>query len=478
MFRGKTPLKWRCRKAMNPTCQANQFDVDTVAQTLLKDLQVMSTALPNKKGTIILLRWVLIIAFSYLLLLDVSGAHVQAHVVLLIAVALSSNLLVARIPEAWAERPLFDFGIVLFDAAWVTLGLVWAPRVSADLFLLYFLVMFVAAMGESLPTIVGSAAVIGLVYGVTLTWHPGGGFRLTTPALLRVPFLFVVSLFYGYFVAEIRSRRSELSEARLREQAKSDLLAAVSHDLRGPLGNAEGLLDRVLEGDTSDAADSRMLLLGAQINIRRVSSLVANLLQAASIEAGRLNLQTRPIQLNDIVDDIFNLEAGAALLRNITLRKQIGADTPLITADPIQMGRIAANLVDNAIKYTAPGGTVVMRTTHDAQSVTLSVEDSGPGMSPEQCQALFAPYRRVHLDGYKSGTGLGLYIVKRLAEAQKGEVKVLSTPGVGSTFVVSFPYQRGSLGVGAPVARSTPAITARRLPRRRGASVVASSEPA
>jgi signal transduction histidine kinase len=338
--------------------------------------------------------------------------------------------------------------------------------------------MFVAAMGESLPTIVGSAAVIGLVYGITLTWQPGGGFRLTTPALLRVPFLFVVSLFYGYFVAEIRSRRSELSEARLRERAKSDLLAAVSHDLRGPLGNAEGLLDRVLEGDASDALDSRMLLLGAQINIRRVSSLVANLLQAASIEAGRLNVQSRPTQLNDIVDDVFNLEAGAALLKNITLRKQIGANTPLITADAIQMGRIAANLVDNAIKYTAPGGTVVIRTAHDAQSVTLSVEDSGPGMSPEQCQALFAPYRQVHLDGYRSGTGLGLYIVKRLTEAQKGKVEVLSTPGVGSTFVVSFPYQPGSLGVEMPVARSPPVIAARRLPRRRGASVVASSRPA
>ena len=313
---------------------------------------------------------------------------------------------------------------------------------------------------------------------MTLTLQPGGNFQLTTTALLRVPFLFVVSLFYGYFVTEIRSRRSEASEARLREQAKSELLAAVSHDLRGPLGNAEGLLDRVLEGEARDAADSRTLLLRAQINVRRVSSLVANLLQAASIEAGQLHLQPRPMQLNDVVDDVFNLEAGAALLKNITLRKEIDADMPIITADFMQMGRIAANLVDNAIKYTAPGGTVVIRTVHDAESVTLSVQDSGSGMSPEQCQALFAPYRQVHLGGYTSGTGLGLYIVKRLTEAQGGRVKVLSTPGVGSTFVVSFPQRRDARDVKAPVARSTPVMASRIFPRQRRASVVASTGPA
>jgi len=464
--------------AIYQACHTKPAGGDTVAQTLLSNQYVMNASLPNKKGTIVLLRWVLVISFSYLLLLNLSTSHVQTHIVLLITVALSSNLVVARIPDAWAERRLFDFGIVLFDTTWVTLGLLWAPNVSADLFLLYFLVIFVAAMGESLPIIVGSAAVIGLAYGMMLTWHPGGGFQLTTSALLRVPFLFVVSLFYGYFVAEIRSRRSEVSEARLREQAKSELLVAVSHDLRGPLGNAEGLLDRVLEGDAHDAVDGRMLLLGARINIRRVSSLVANLLQAASIEAGQLYLRPRPMQLNDVVDDVFNVEAGAALLKNITLRKQTQADAPIITADSMQMGRIVANLVDNAIKYTDPGGTVVIRTAHDAQSATLSVEDSGPGMSPEQCQALFAPYRQVHLGGYTPGTGLGLYIVKRLTEAQGGKVEVLSTPGVGSTFIVSIPYQRDALDIKVPVARSTPAIAARPLPPQRRTSVVASTRPA
>jgi signal transduction histidine kinase len=363
----------------------------------------------------------------------------RAAVVLLIAVALASNIIIGRMPDHWTARPVFDLAVVLFDAAWVTSGLIWAPNVSDDLFLLYFLVIFIAAMGESLLTIVGSAALVGLVYGATLSVHPGGDIRLASAVLLRVPFLFVVALFYGYFVTEIRSGRNEVSEARLREQAKSELLASVSHDVRGPLGNAENLIQLTLDGHAGDQADARLFLLRAQANIRRVSLLVNNLLQAASIESGKLHLQTAPVQLNDIVDDMFNLENGAALLKQVTLRKEIDSALPMIDADFMQVGRIVQNLLDNAVKYTEGGGRAVIRTTHDAASVSISVEDNGPGMHPEQCKELFAPYRRVHLGGYTPGTGLGLYIVKCLAEAQGGSVKVDSVPGSGSTFTVSFP---------------------------------------
>ena len=398
-----------------------------------------------KKNTVVLLRWVLIIAFAYLLILDATVRQVPVPLVILIAVALASNLVVGRLPERWTSKAVFDFGIVLFDAAWVTLGLIWAPQASSDLFLLYFLVMFIAAMGESLATIVGSAALVSAVYGYTLSLHSGTGLQLATGALLRVPFLFVVALFYGYFITEIRGRRTEAVEARLREQEKTQLLAAVSHDLRGPLANAESFLGLVLDEQDEGRAPERDLILRAQINVRRVTSLVANLLEAACIETGQLHLQWVAVQVNDIVDEVFNLESGAALLKNITLRKELDPHLPVISADPVQTSRILVNLVSNAIKYTDVGGTVVIRTRGDGDAVSLAVQDTGKGMSPAQCQALFAPYRRVHLGGYTQGKGLGLYIVKRLTESLGGQVQVSSQSGVGSTFVVSLPRSpRGS----------------------------------
>jgi signal transduction histidine kinase len=414
----------------------------------------------GKKHTVVLLRWVLIIAFSYLLLLDASTSQVQGRLVVLIAIALASNLLIGRLPDGTAGKPVFDCAVALFDAAWVTLGLIWAPNVSGDLFLLYFLVIFVAAMGESLLMIVGSAALVSIVYG-TLSLHQGGDFNLTTTALLRVPFLFVVALFYGYFVSELRGRRGEALEARLRDHAKSELLAAVSHDLRGPLGNAENLLALVLDSQLEGVAPDRTLLLRAHVNVRRVSSLVTNLLQAACIEAGQVHFQRTPVQLNDVATDVVNLESGAAFLKHITLQSELARDLPMIALDHLQLGRIIANLVSNAVKYTQPGGAIMLRTTYDVAQVYLSVEDSGPGMSAEQCEALFAPYRRVHLGGYTPGTGLGLYIAKRLTEAQAGTVRVVSELGVGSTFTVSFPRAaRSNAALPSTIRRERPVETA------------------
>jgi len=409
-----------------------------MAQTLLKQHSVKQESHVNKQRTVVLLRWVLIIAFSYLLLLDTSSGRPPTHLALLIAVALASNLVIARMPLQFVQSRSFDFSVVVFDAAWVTLGLAWAPNVSGDLFLLYFLVIFVAATGESLSMIVGSAALVSLVYGATLSLNPSGDLRLTTTSLLRVPFLFVVALFYGYFVGEIRTRRNETAEAQLRDNAKSELLAAVSHDLRGPLGNAENLLALVLDGDPSDIADNRVLLLRAQVNVRRLGSLVNNLLQTACIESGQLHLQWTPVQLNDIVGEVYNLETAAAVLKDVDLRMELCPQLPMFTGDFMQIGRIVTNLVNNAIKYTGAKGSVVIRTAYDDDTVQLSVQDSGTGMSAEQCSALFAPYRRVHLGGYTAGTGLGLYIVKRLVEAHNATVQVTSTRGEGSTFVAAF----------------------------------------
>ncbi|MCK6555587.1 HAMP domain-containing histidine kinase [Candidatus Binatia bacterium] len=393
----------------------------------------------TRKSTVVTLRWVLIIAFSYLLIVDPVAQAVPGYVALLIIGALASNLVVARLPEAWCESQVFEIVIVIFDALWVTLGLSWAPNVSGDLFLLYFLVIFVAAVGGSLSMIVGSAVVVAVAYGAMLSMRDGSEPYLTTAALLRVPFLFVVALFYGYFVTEIRGRQSEANDARSREQAKTELLAAVSHDLRGPLGNAENLLALALEMQEGGASVDRGLLLRAQVNVRRVSLLVTNLLQAASIEAGKVYFQLAPVQVNDVVDDVLTLAQGGAQLKDISLRRELADGLPAIVADQVQLGRILGNLIDNAIKYTTNGGKVVVSSSADERAVCVAVRDTGPGLSAEQCTSVFAPYRRGKASTRAAGTGLGLYIVKRLTEAQGGSVTVTSEVGVGSTFTVSFP---------------------------------------
>ncbi|HVM95919.1 MAG TPA: HAMP domain-containing sensor histidine kinase [Candidatus Acidoferrales bacterium] len=418
-------------------------------------------ATKSKRQTVVLLRWVLIIAFSYLLILDASATHLQTCVIGLIVGALASNLVIGRIPREWTETQVFDFSIVLFDAAWVTCGLIWAPSVSGDLFLLYFLVIFVAAVGESLLSIVGSAALVSVVYGYTISTQSGSAdFHL-----LRVPFLFVVALFYGYFVSEIRGRKSEVAEAQLRDKAKSELLAAVSHDLRSPLANAQSLLELAMEsGD--DGHIERDLLLRAQVNIQRVVSLVSNLLQTACIEAGQVRLHLAPAQVNDIVADALHMQSPAAGLKGLSLTAELDPHLPTVMVDAMQLGRVVGNLVDNAIKYTRQDGSVTVRTSCDEEALTISVLDTGPGMNEEQRKELFAPYRRVHIGGYTPGMGLGLNIVKRLTAAMEGSVRVDSVVGVGSTFQVRLPRREASetrriqLPVPEPSAPTAPVLAA------------------
>jgi signal transduction histidine kinase len=275
-----------------------------------------------------------------------------------------------------------------------------------------------------------------MVYGYTVSAQTGDDFRLTASALLRVPFLFVVALFYGYFVAEIRGRRNEAVEARLRDEAKTELLAAVSHDLRAPLGNAQNLLELALDCDEGEMPD-RGLIMRAQVNIQRVVSLVSNLLQTASMKNGEVRLHLANAQINDVVEDAIHLQTPAAAIKEIAVERQLDAHIPVTPLDTMQLGRVVNNLLDNAIKYCPKGGTVRLATSYDAHSLRIAVRDSGPGMNEEQCQQLFAPYRRVHIGGYSHGMGLGLYIVKCLTEAMGGTIEVASEVGRGSTFTVT-----------------------------------------
>ncbi len=412
--------------------------------------------LESKQRSIVLLRWALILAFGYLTVVDAAASNQVTGLAILLVLALGSNLLLARFPSSWVPSRWFDIGLVLFDSAWVTLGLLWAPQSSSDLFLLYFFVIFVAAVGESLKVIVGSAALVSVVYTLMLSSQSANG--IGTTALLRIPFLFAVALFYGYFVTKIRDERRQANESHLRERARIDFLAATSHDLHGPLGNAQSMLELALDVASSETVD-RELLMRAQVNVQRVNSLVSNLFQAACLEAGEVQLRIAPMEISPIIRDVLQNSQVAAQVKSIRLSELLEPRLPLVAVDQLQLGRILSNLVDNAIKYTAPGGSVVVSAEATHKDLHIRVTDSGRGMTTEECAAIFAAYRRVNLDDYTPGTGLGLSIAKQLAEALGGSICVASELGAGSTFEVRLPRVDARLDQGERRAL-TPAVMA------------------
>jgi signal transduction histidine kinase len=169
-----------------------------------------------------------------------------------------------------------------------------------------------------------------------------------------------------------------------------------------------------------------------------VLTLVGNFLEASRIDAGRMATSRRDVDLNATVRRTAEQYAAHAQLVGLTLELALDPELPEIIADGLQIERIAANLLTNAIKFTPQGGTVSVRTERLPSSVALAVSDTGVGIPPHEFSRIFQRYARSG-DGTREGTGLGLYIVGTLVEAHGGFVTIDSTPGTGTTFTVYLP---------------------------------------
>jgi len=225
---------------------------------------------------------------------------------------------------------------------------------------------------------------------------------------------------------------------------KSDFVATVSHDLRVPLTLINGYLTMLEMVGQLNERQSHYI---AQIRqgIQDMTQLVNNLLDLGRIEAGvGLQLQLTPVL--DIIDNVINRWQPHAARKRILLSSDIDPETPpLIEADPVLLDRALHNLVDNAIKYTPHGGSVViLGRPSGPDKILLGVKDSGVGISPIDQPRLFEKFFRiVRRDAPKEkGSGLGLAIVKSIVERHHGRVWVESRLGEGSTFYIELPVRQ------------------------------------
>ena len=239
----------------------------------------------------------------------------------------------------------------------------------------------------------------------------------------------------------------DVSKEREIDEVKSALISTVSHELRTPLtlihGFAELLVlrDMPVERQRSSAVE----ILDAS---RRLARLIDDLLSVSRMESGRLVLDPRPLDLGTVVERI--LSPFRAMAATHTLRAKLPGSLPVVWGDPDKVEQILTNLVGNAIKYSPGGGEVLVTVEHDGDSVQVSVRDQGIGMSPRDMGQLFEKFYRVDRDEVRraGGTGLGLYITKRLVEMHGGRLWAESWPGVGSVFSFTLPTSDELAGSG------------------------------
>jgi two-component system, NarL family, sensor histidine kinase BarA len=226
---------------------------------------------------------------------------------------------------------------------------------------------------------------------------------------------------------------------------KSEFLANVSHELRTPLnsilGFAELLKETVKENPDPKAARYLQNILASG---RNLLELINDLLDLAKIEAGRMDVRSEPLSLNDLFEGLINLLKPLAEGKDLSIMPAIEADVPIMETDPTKLQQVLYNLLSNAIKFSPNGGRIdVSAEMSGADKVRIAVKDHGPGIEPEKQEVIFEKFRQI--DGsvtrQHSGTGLGLAISRELISLLGGTMGVDSALGEGATFWVIIPLK-------------------------------------
>jgi signal transduction histidine kinase len=223
------------------------------------------------------------------------------------------------------------------------------------------------------------------------------------------------------------------------DNLKNDLVATVSHDLKNPLTAVRGYLELIhMVENLSDK--SLTYLERARHSISDMTDLIEGLLSVARLESGfQLNLQL--LELRPLLLEVINQHRVQIDEKGMVLKLEVPPDLPKVLGDAPRVAQIVNNLLGNAIKYTPPNGEIGLKAVLDNQRICITVRDTGIGIPPEALPNLFAKFSRVRdpkAEGI-DGTGLGLYIVKRLVDAHVGTISVESTYGSGSTFTFTLP---------------------------------------
>lgn len=233
----------------------------------------------------------------------------------------------------------------------------------------------------------------------------------------------------------------DIGQLRAIQKRNAEFVSAVSHEMKAPLSGIKAYVELLADGEAEDEATREEFLGVINSQADRLQRLVENLLNLARMEAGVVEVHKQPRSLNELMEESLNIVQPSAEAKNITLVSDLSPMYLDVHADRDMILQAAINLLSNAVKYTPCGGRVTLRTRMEDNQVLFEVEDTGVGLSPEDCARVFEKFYRVKKDSHMAqGTGLGLALAKHIVEdVHGGSLTVESELGKGSVFRVLLP---------------------------------------
>lgn len=366
----------------------------------------------------------------------------------------------------------FVVGEALYGASWALLvmALAGASDQSSGSFVL-FVVLMVSAVTAMLSATLPAAVYAGLaplfvavMLLAVVTGEVGAGLLAAMTISAQVFFVFLARRLYSSALATLRSRaekdklfheleeaKANSDEARRRAEeanlAKSRFLATMSHELRTPLnailGFSEVMKDEVFGKHASDTY--REYAADIHASGGHLLNLINEILDLSRVEAGRYELNEEALRLSHLIDDCRHMMALRARAKEQTIKAIIDPSLPRVWADERAIRQIVLNVLSNAVKFTPPGGEIVIKagwTSSGGQYV--SIRDNGPGIPEEEIPIIMSSFGRgsLALKTAEQGSGLGLPIVKGLIELHGGGFQLRSAPREGTEVIVTLPASR------------------------------------
>lgn len=234
------------------------------------------------------------------------------------------------------------------------------------------------------------------------------------------------------------------AQKRRLEQARRDLIAWVSHDLRTPLASMRAMIEAMVDGVVTDPETVARYLSTTQAEIAHLSDLIDDLFELAQIDVGHVNLVCEWTSLRDLLSDTLGSLQSRAEGQGVTLRGAVEDDIDPVCMAPDKIQRVLYNLLDNALRYTPSGGTITLAARSVGADVLVEVHNTGSHIAAAELPHVFERFFRgedvqAHGAARRRGTGLGLAIAKGFVEAHGGHIQAASDPARGTTFSFTLP---------------------------------------